>query len=102
VFLLLEISKFKKQIMKSTFPVFKYFMNNTLPIGELIQKKLTEEGHSIIWLANKISCNRSTVYKISHKTFIDTELLLKISLALNFDFFKYYTNIFNENQTKQS
>ena len=92
----------QRQIMKSTFPVFKYFMNNTLPIGELIREKLIEERRSAIWLAEKLCCHRSTVHKILNKSLIDTELLLRISLVLDFNFFNYYTNIFNENQTKQS
>ena len=74
----------------------------TVPIGKLIHKKLTEERRSAAWLAEKISCNRSTVYKIFQKSIIDTGLLLKISLVLNFNFFNYYTNIFNESQSKQS
>ena len=77
-------------------------MNKKISIGELIHKRLNEERRSAAWLAEKISCNRSTVYKILQKTFIDTELLLKISLALNFDFFSYYSQIFNESHSEQS
>ena len=73
-------------------------MNKKVPIGELIQKKLTEERRSVAWLAEKLCCNRSSVYKIFQKSYIDTGLLLKISLALNFDFFSYYSKIFHEKQ----
>jgi plasmid maintenance system antidote protein VapI len=76
-------------------------MRKKIPIGELIYKKLNEERRSVAWLAEKISCNRSTVYKIFRKTFIDTELLLQISLILDYDFFSYYSHIFNENKVKK-
>ena len=42
------------------------------------------------WLARKLCCNRQNVYDIFRRATIDTELLLRISLALEFNFFTLY------------
>ena len=43
------------------------------------------------WLARKINCERPNIYYIFQQPSINTELLLKISIALNHDFFSYYS-----------
>ena len=63
-------------------------MKDEIHIGEMIRAKMKEERRSANWLAKKISCRRENVYKILKKSHIDTALLLKISQALNYDFFK--------------
>lgn len=39
------------------------------------------------WLAKKINCDRTNIYKIFQRPSIDTELLARISKALDYDFF---------------
>ncbi len=39
------------------------------------------------WLAKKINCDRTNVYKIFRRASIDTALLLRISAVLEYDFF---------------
>ena len=70
-------------------------------IGKLIRSKLKENGRSASWLAGKISCERANIYKIFKKESIDAELLLCISLALETDFFRYYSEIYRIN-TKET
>jgi len=43
------------------------------------------------WLAKKINCERPNIYYIFQQQSINTDLLLKISVALNHDFFSYYS-----------
>ena len=62
-------------------------------IGSLIRKQLKQDGRKVTWLAEKISCTRPHLYKIFRKTNIDCELLTRISIALDFDFFQYYSAI---------
>ncbi|MDR1878066.1 MAG: helix-turn-helix domain-containing protein [Bacteroidales bacterium] len=64
-------------------------MRNT-HIGALIREKLKKEGRSVVWLAEKINCTPSNVYKIFGKSAINTEQLRAISDALDFDFFSCY------------
>lgn len=44
------------------------------------------------WLARKINCERPNVYYIFQQPSINTDLLLRISIALNHDFFSYYSH----------
>lgn len=57
-------------------------------IGKLIKKQLELKKLSVAEFAQKINTNRNNVYDIFKRTSIDTELLYKISIILNFDFFK--------------
>ncbi len=64
---------------------------NKLHIGHLIQTQLKADRRSVGWLAREIGCTRNNVYKIFNKASLDTDLLLRISKAMQFNFFRYYT-----------
>lgn len=66
-------------------------------IGQLIKQKMEEEGKTVSWLARNLSYCRTNVYKIYEKKSIDTDLLLRISALLEYDFFSDYTNEFDKN-----
>lgn len=59
-------------------------------IGKLIEKELHRQERSVTWFAKKLYCERTNVYNIFKRQSIDTELLLRISLILNCNFFDYY------------
>lgn len=61
-------------------------------IGKLIEEELRSQSRSVVWLAQQLSCNRTNIYKIFHRSSIDTELLLKISNVLKRNFFDTYTD----------
>jgi len=66
-------------------------MNNPhIHIGELIHQKLKEEKLSVAWLARKIYTDPSSLHKKLKKNSINTDLLCRISKALNCSFFRYY------------
>ncbi len=67
-------------------------MREDIDIGKLIREKLDENGQSASWLAKKVNCDRSTLNKLLKRNHIDTDLLLRISKTLNFDFFSYYSD----------
>ena len=56
-------------------------------IGSLIKQELEKLERSISWLARKLSCNRTRVYRILQKHSIDTYDLARISVLLSHDFF---------------
>jgi len=66
-------------------------MKDKLHIGELIRKKLNEDGRMPIWLAKHIPCSPKHVYKIFEKQDIHPRQLHRISVAMKFDFFSYYS-----------
>ena len=61
-------------------------------IGQLIQKELYRQYRSITWFAEQLCCSRSNIYKIFSHSDINTMLLLKISVILHCNFFRYYSD----------
>jgi len=65
-------------------------------IGKIIEEKLREKGISVSEFARRINTNRNNVYDIFRRDSIDTQLLQKISIVLDYDFFQHFlinTNI---------
>jgi plasmid maintenance system antidote protein VapI len=67
-------------------------MKEELHIGELIKAELARQGRSITWLAEQLNCSRQNAYKIFRRKWIYTDLLLRISIILDYDFFKYFSD----------
>ena len=65
-------------------------------IGQAIKEELENQERSISWLAKKLNCHRSVVYRILNKNSIDTSILFNISIILHHDFFKAYSVDINE------
>ena len=63
-----------------------------VPIGQLIRNELRRQGKTNQWLASQIHVNSRTINKIFLKDVIDTHQLLLISKALDFDFFKVFSD----------
>lgn len=59
-------------------------------IGNLIKEELERQERTVSWFARKLCCDRSNVYKLFKRSTIDTELLLRVSKILNYDFFELY------------
>ena len=70
--------------------------HGNIHIGQLIRAQLKADERSVSWLAREIGCTRNHLYKVFRRPSLDAELLLRISLAMNFNFFKYYTAEFLE------
>lgn len=66
-------------------------------IGIHIKQQLAEQGRTVVWFAEKLSYSRANVYKIFDKSSIDTELLLRISNILGYDFFAVYSESLKNN-----
>lgn len=62
-------------------------------IGQLIKDELDRQERTPTWLARKINCERPNVYYIFSQKSINTDLLTRISIALNTDFFQHYSKI---------
>lgn len=57
-------------------------------IGQAIEAELREQERTVSWLSRRLDCDRTKIYQIFHKPAIKTDMLMKISLVLNKDFFK--------------
>ena len=67
-----------------------------IDIGKLIQEEMVRQERSVSWLARKLFCDRTNVYKIFKRTTIDTDLLMRISVVLDCDFFSVYVDAIEE------
>lgn len=76
--------------------------DGTLEIGAIIKAKLRENNRSVVWLAEQLECSRTNIYKMFNKHAINTNELLKISKALNFDFFRLYSEYLNKQTRRDS
>ena len=63
-------------------------------IGHLIQAQLKADKRSVGWLSREIGCSRNHVYKVFKKSSLEADLIFRISKAMNFNFFQYYTAMF--------
>ncbi len=61
-------------------------------IGKLIERELRWQERPVSWFARKLYCERTNIYDIFKRQSIDTDMLLRISVVLNHDFFRYYTS----------
>lgn len=86
-------------------------MKNSIHIGEKIREKARELRIGPTELSRSINTSIQNIYGIFKRKSIDTELLERISEAMNFDFFSYYSatpevplngNNFNEKKAKRS
>ena len=68
--------------------------NEVIHIGEAIKNELLKQERTITWLARKLYCDRSNIYDIFKRHSIDSLLLLRISIILNYNFFSLYDKEF--------
>ena len=73
----------------------KAIMDEEPHIGHLIKAELARRGLTITWLAGQLGCSRQNAYKIFNRPWIYTDLLLKISDLLDYDFFKCFSDYRN-------
>ncbi len=63
-----------------------------IQIGKEIKIILETRGISVTEFARRINKSRENAYSIFSRKSIDTDLLLKISDVLNYDFFQLYSS----------
>jgi hypothetical protein len=71
-------------------------MTEKLQIGKMIRTRLKADGRTVVWLATQINCDRSKLQRLFNSPYIDCELLMKISVALNHDFFNEFTRLYTQ------
>lgn len=64
------------------------FKMKDVHVGTLIQNELRKQGLTVNWLAAKIFCEKSNIYKLFRRKSIDLEQLMMISDALNHNFLR--------------
>jgi len=59
-------------------------------IGQIIKAEMGLQKRTPAWLARHINCDRTNIYHIFERKSIDTDMLLRIGMALRYDFFQHY------------
>jgi len=62
------------------------------PIGTMIKEELERQERTVSWLARKLNCDRSNIYRLFQKHSVDTALLHRLSVILGRDFFSDLSN----------
>ena len=63
-------------------------MKRDFHLGSLIREELDRQQRTVTWLAAQINCDRSNIYDIFDRRFINIEILTRISRALSRNVFK--------------
>ena len=66
-------------------------MKEKIHIGKLIENKMKENGRKNRWLADKLPCHISNIYRIYEQEFPDTERVIQICVLLEIDLFAHYS-----------
>lgn len=65
-------------------------------IGEEIKKVVKERKVTVSWLARELGCHRTNIYRIFDAASVDTDILLRLSMILKFDFFSLYSDVLTQ------
>ena len=68
-------------------------MANTMEIhiGQRIKAELKRQGRTVTWLASQLHLSRQHMYYLLSHSYIYSDLLLRISDTMDFDFFSLYS-----------
>ncbi|MBR3566270.1 MAG: XRE family transcriptional regulator [Paludibacteraceae bacterium] len=70
-------------------------------IGEVVRAELYRQGKTVSWLARQIGTNRMAIYRVFESPSIDTSQLMRLSIALNTNFFALYSEKYRQKQTEK-
>ncbi len=56
-------------------------------VGQRVKEVLFSQGHTAMWLAQQLGCERTNVYDIFKRQDLNVGLLRRISVILHHDFF---------------
>jgi DNA invertase Pin-like site-specific DNA recombinase len=76
-------------------------MTNEAHIGRFIKEELKRQGRSVSWLARNLHCSRQNIYRLFEHQYIYTDTLLKLSDLLGYDFFKWYSDYWQNSKCNE-
>ena len=68
-------------------------MNKDKHLGTFIKNKVKEKGITVAEFARRIHCTRRNIYQIYKKNSLDTDLIKRISLALEIDLLSTFNKL---------
>jgi hypothetical protein len=76
-------------------------MDEKIHVGELIRNQIEKEGRSVSWSSEKMSCDRTNIYKIYQRTSRDLAQLYRLCICLDYDFFAHYSEMLRKNRKER-
>ena len=67
-------------------------------LGSMVRAELLRQEKSVSWFAQAINLERSGIYKLFRRKNISVQMLLKICIVLNHDFFDDVSEILKNNK----
>lgn len=65
-------------------------------VGHIIKAVFDEQGRTVKWLASKMHCNRTNIYKMFEKSDLNSDIIARASKVLDHDFFLDISNKMKE------
>ncbi|MBQ8957104.1 MAG: XRE family transcriptional regulator [Bacteroidales bacterium] len=66
-------------------------MEEEFHIGHKIKEHIDSHGIKLQWLGRQLHCLRNTLYNLFERRWIDSDLLMRLSLVLERDFFAEFS-----------
>lgn len=82
-----------------------FCMEEEFHIGHRIKEYINSHGIKLQWLSGQMHCHRNTLYNLFERKWIDSDLLMKLSLLLEHDFFAEFSGEYQrklESKTSQN
>jgi len=57
-------------------------------VGNIIKKRLEQDGRSVRWFAEQMNSDRSNMYKILSRSHLNSDFVMRASRIIEHDFFK--------------
>mgnify|MGYP002624690368 CR=1 FL=1 len=64
----------------------------SIHIGKEIEKRTRERGMTVVGLSRELGCHRTNIYRIFDSPTVDSGVLSRLCVILEFDFFKVYSD----------
>ena len=61
-------------------------------IGNEIKKKVKERQLTVVGLSRELGCHRTNIYRIFESPTVDSGILARLSIILDYDFFRLYSD----------
>ncbi|MDR0891941.1 MAG: XRE family transcriptional regulator [Mediterranea sp.] len=73
-----------------------------IQIGSVVEKAVRSQGISISSFARQLGCDRTNVYKIFKKEFLDIPQMRRIEGILGIDLWHYYLEYFGSSHSDEA
>jgi plasmid maintenance system antidote protein VapI len=57
-------------------------------VGNIIKKRLKQDGRSVRWFAEQMNSDRSNMYKLLSRSHLSSDFVMRASKIIEHDFFK--------------